>query len=105
MEKIKEKIFTTQVLITGRYHAVCIAIAFQTPFLATPSNTKKIQNLVNFIGLSNRRIIKDYIHIDDDLVAAAGYSEAELEKIENFEQYCVGQADKLFLAISGLIKK
>lgn len=42
--------------VTGRFHAVCLAIATGTPFVAVSSNSWKIRALIEDIGLDTRRL-------------------------------------------------
>ncbi len=45
-------------LVTGRFHAICLAILVGTPFLAVESNTHKISALVADAGLSPERVVE-----------------------------------------------
>jgi len=44
-------------LVTGRFHAVCMAVLSGTPFLATSSNSWKIETLIHDIGLNPARLV------------------------------------------------
>jgi hypothetical protein len=39
-----------EVLITGRFHGLCAALATRTPFVAWPGNTDKIEAFLSWIG-------------------------------------------------------
>lgn len=39
--------------VTGRFHGVCLAMMFQVPFLAVPSNSHKIEGLLEDCGCSD----------------------------------------------------
>lgn len=41
----------TGLLISGRFHAVCFAVKYGCPFLAVPSNTRKLEGLLRDAGL------------------------------------------------------
>lgn len=43
-------------LVTGRFHAVCMAVLAKTPFVAVMSNSWKIETLLADIGLNPERI-------------------------------------------------
>jgi len=43
--------------VTGRFHAVCLAVATMTPFLSVASNSWKIEALLEDVGLSPDRIV------------------------------------------------
>ena len=45
-----------ELLVTGRFHAVCMAILAKTPFVAIRSNSWKIQTLLKDVGLNPDRI-------------------------------------------------
>ncbi|MFT5629392.1 MAG: hypothetical protein ACI9HB_000553 [Gammaproteobacteria bacterium] len=53
--------------VTGRFHAVCLAIATQTPFVAISSNSWKIEALLDDIGLNPERVVPQESLTDCDL--------------------------------------
>jgi hypothetical protein len=44
--------------ISGRFHAICIAVTTKTPFLALTSNAWKIEALMEDLGIDRWRIVK-----------------------------------------------
>jgi polysaccharide pyruvyl transferase WcaK-like protein len=60
-----DRVSRLSLLVTGRFHAVCVALAAGTPFLAVESNTHKIASLIEDASmtcegsLSNRRRRRD----------------------------------------------
>lgn len=46
-----------ELLVTGRFHAVCLAIVTGTPFVAVSSNSWKIEALLKDIGIDSSRVI------------------------------------------------
>lgn len=50
-------LINSRLSITGRFHAVCMAIASSTPFIAIASNSWKIERLISDAGLNPERII------------------------------------------------
>ena len=72
-------------LISGRYHAICMAIKTRTPFLAIESNTFKISALLKDIGIEDRCISKTAFLAGIE-VERSPFSQGELERIANFEQ-------------------
>ena len=51
------KLSHSQMLITGRFHAVCMAVTTATPFVGIKSNSWKIEMLLEDIGLSKGRLL------------------------------------------------
>jgi len=43
-----------ELVITGRFHMVCILLLLEIPFLAVESNTKKISSLLKDVGIKGR---------------------------------------------------
>ncbi|MCQ2047196.1 polysaccharide pyruvyl transferase CsaB [Stutzerimonas stutzeri] len=43
-----------ELVITGRFHMVCILLLLEIPFLAVESNTKKISSLLKDVGIAGR---------------------------------------------------
>lgn len=52
-----ERLSASRLLVTGRFHGVCLAIVTGTPFVTTASNTWKIEALIGDAGLSPRRLL------------------------------------------------
>jgi hypothetical protein len=51
----------TSLLITGRYHAVCLAMLTGTPFLAVESNSHKVEGMLRDAGLGHRIVSRDVL--------------------------------------------
>lgn len=51
----------TSLLITGRFHAVCMAMLTGTPFLAVESNSHKVEAMLDDAGLGHRIISRDVL--------------------------------------------
>jgi hypothetical protein len=89
-------------IVTGRFHAVCVALALEIPVLALPSNTRKIESLLNEIGL-NSRIILDL----DELAARLANGDAgqfayraeEIAEIRSFRRGARKKALDMFSTI------
>ena len=71
-------------IITGRFHAIFIALAYMKPFYTFDSDTYKIRGLMNMIGISNRIInvnsLKNYPLIFKK------FSKTETNKIKRFKK-------------------
>lgn len=75
-------------LVSGRFHAVCLALQQRVPFVAVHSNTNKIANLLKDIGLDSSRHLKPLEVIgqydESNLLATANYTPYEEEALEHF---------------------
>ncbi|WMS43219.1 polysaccharide pyruvyl transferase family protein [Acuticoccus sp. MNP-M23] len=73
-------------IVTGRFHAVCFAVAMRIQFHAIPSNTPKIETLIADIGLNPARIagltggLPRPLPFSEDELAAIGRYLADAEK-------------------------
>lgn len=78
-----EELLSHELLITGRFHGVCLAILTQTPFLAVSSNSWKIETLLSDIGLDDARV-QSLTRITSELVNSRdwSFSPSELNQIE-----------------------
>ena len=86
--------------ITGRFHAVCLSMLTETPFLALTSNASKIEQLLIDAGMQTDRIIAS-----DALDAppqTADFSPAELAAIRQFRARAQSQAQQLFTDLAAL---
>lgn len=89
-------------VITGRFHLVTLCLVTGTPFYALPSNTHKIEALLEQVGLA-QRLRPSYeqavAHSD-----AVGYSEAELATICRFLKQSRDEAAAMFMEIARLAR-
>lgn len=84
-EKYVDKISKLKLLVTGRYHAVCIALITETPFIAIESNTSKISRLIDDIGLNKERVVNSLIEMSQsDMEKFSVWSLDESIKLKYF---------------------
>ena len=77
--EFSKEIAQCEFLISGRYHAVCMAIKNRTPFLAIESNTFKISALLEDVGLRSRCLGKaDFLKAESLPMSPLSHSEVEL---------------------------
>ena len=87
-------------LVTGRFHAACLAIRMRLPFVAVAAETSKIENLLSEIGLKDRLI--DSARLDDStsLPQIAPFDTMELTAIHSFLDRTERDAQSMFHAIA-----
>lgn len=66
---------TLNILITGRFHSVCMAMITETPFLVLSSNSHKIEGLLKDAGCVNL-LLKDQKEIDKKIKIIADYEDS-----------------------------
>lgn len=86
--------------ITGRFHAVCLSMLTETPFLALASNASKIERLLTDAGLPRTRMISP----DDleDPPVRMDFRPAELDAIRAFRSLAQARAEALFADLARL---
>jgi Polysaccharide pyruvyl transferase len=89
--------------VTGRFHAVCLAVLTRTPFVAVASNSWKIDALIRDIGLDPRRM-QPVDALDPLSLASGGWDFAPHESaaIDRFLERQQSQSQSLFAAIAAL---
>ena len=94
-------------LITGRFHAVTMAVLTGTPFLALRSNTPKIESLLLDVGLSEHRIIdpSDLVECSmDELVKKLPFNAEESEFCSKYVCQAQEGAAKMFQQIRLMVE-
>lgn len=88
--------------ITGRFHAVCLSMLTETPFLALTSNASKIEQLLSDAGMETDRIVST------DALASpprtADFTPEELAAIRQFRAQAQSQAQQLFSDLAALAR-
>jgi len=78
----------SELLITGRFHAVCMAMVTGTPFLAPSSNSHKIEAMLEDAGLSHRVISSSVVR--EAVLMPPTWTDSEAEAVARY----VGQATR-----------
>lgn len=91
-------------IVAGRYHAVCIALDLQIPFVTVPSNSFKVEALLGEVGMEHRMIQPPLAALTrPDLLSTYGsYTDSELRKIDEFKAQQRATAHRMFQDIHGL---
>jgi len=87
LENFLKLIVKAELIVTGRFHMVCLAMLAKTPFVAFPSNTFKIEGMLNDAGLNHR--LYNLNKLNNSIYNYSHWQNDELEKIENY----IAQAD------------
>ncbi len=87
--------------VTGRFHAVCIAVTTRTPFVAISSNSHKIAALIDDLGLDQKRLVApEALNAHMLTQQDWGYSPLELERIEARLAQWRAEAQAMFAEIT-----
>jgi len=98
-------------LITARFHALCIAIQTVTPFVVLKSNTHKIEGLLKDMQFSQDRIInletlEKLVENESELdVNRFAFTTSEIEKIKCYTKDAKMYIRHMFDEIAGLVDK
>lgn len=90
-------------VVAGRFHAVCFCFLLEIPFLALPSNTRKIEGLCADAGLGER-MARNMSELTRRLPAAdtlgsAAFNDDELTRIRSFRDDARDKAQEMFRSI------
>jgi polysaccharide pyruvyl transferase WcaK-like protein len=96
-----DKLLTSKLCITGRFHGVCLCLATNTPFIAISSNSWKIEALFEDAGISWRRLVK-INDLNRKVIEEKDwhFSEEEKQKISHFLARSHAGAAGMFEAIA-----
>jgi hypothetical protein len=92
-----------ELLVTGRFHAVCMAILTKTPFVAVTSNSWKIEALLGDIGLNPARVQPMGALTPDLLKKDWAFSDAESRAMEMALPEWSNSAEIMFDQIAALV--
>lgn len=89
--------------VTGRFHAVCLSMLTETPFLALASTTSKVETLLRDAGLGTDRLISpdDLSRLTPDM-ARRPFAPAERDAMRAFRHMAETEAARLFADIRSL---
>jgi len=95
-----------QMHLTGRFHAICLSIVTQTPFLAVGSNSWKIEALLADAGLPADRLIPlETLATLTEAAVDRPFAEAETAGIAAFLTRAMTDAEALFADLAALAQQ
>jgi hypothetical protein len=95
-----EKIAQSELVITGRFHSVCLSLLLRTPVLAVPSNSAKISAILqDALGSSNRVLEPNDLGQIDKHLARAQWGERETAMISKYLDNMIAIQNRTFDAI------
>lgn len=98
---LTSQISNAKMIISGRFHLICIVIINETPFIALPSNTHKTIGLPEDIGLSDSYFqTLPSVTIIQDLASLSRY---EIDLIRKYKLSSHNKITKMFDVLEGLI--
>lgn len=102
LDWFKSRLSSASLLVTGRFHAASLALATNTPFVAAPSNTRKIQSLVQDAGIDPGRVPDTLDQRAIHHFAHTGWGPTEQDAAEYFVESAKRGATNLFDDIAEL---
>lgn len=94
------EIASTRLHITGRFHAICLSMLVETPFLALASNASKIERLLHDANLGTQRMA-DTARLERT-APDAPFTNTEIAAIRSFRDMAHHKAEALFADIAEL---
>lgn len=95
-----KRMMEKDLIVTGRFHSVLLAILTDTPFLAVGSNTRKIEAVLNDVfGSTNRMVsIKDLESPEfiKSLKTASAFDDAETKSVGRYREMAAERRRTLF---------
>lgn len=88
----------SELLITGRFHAVCLAMVTGTPFLAPSSNSHKIDAMLEDAGLANRVINSSVVR--EAVLMPPGWTDTESGAVARYVEQAVQAQQDMFDTIA-----
>lgn len=92
--------------LTGRFHGICLSLVTQTPFLATASNSWKVEALLTDAGLQRNRLIAEADLPDlqpRDLIRP--FAPEEVATVDAFLSRAKAEGETLFADLAVLATK
>jgi hypothetical protein len=83
-----------ELLVTGRYHAVCMAMLTGTPFFAVASNSHKIDSMLHDAGLGHRVVSREALF--EALAQPSTWSESDDRAVRSYVERARAEQKRMF---------
>ena len=90
------KILSSEFVITARYHQLILCLVLNRPFFALDSITSKNSSLLNDLGMSKRKINKNYLN-NIQVADLPDFSKREIKNINIYKKKSIEKIKHMFL--------
>jgi polysaccharide pyruvyl transferase WcaK-like protein len=97
VHELCRQISSSSLIVTGRFHMVCLAMLARTPFIAVGGNTHKIEGLLADAGLTNRYVSS--LSNDIDPAVWSKWHDDELARVEAYLSNARSGVSRMFSRI------
>ena len=97
VDALFNRISSTSLIVTGRFHMVCMAMLARTPFVALQGNTHKIEGLLADANLSNRYCPS--LCAERDPLIWSNWNDHEAARLEAYLQSARSRISQMFSRI------
>jgi hypothetical protein len=97
VHELCRQISGSSLIVTGRFHMVCLAMLARTPFIAVGGNTHKIEGLLADAGLTNRYVSS--LNNDIDPAVWSKWHDDELARVEAYLSKARSGVSRMFSRI------
>ena len=102
-QRLLAAISQLQLLVTGRFHGVALALCANTPVLAVRSNIPKIEPLLDDAGIGSWRLVSPH-EIDERLLEkASSWRDGEEASVGKYLASASVEAERLFRDIRAMV--
>jgi polysaccharide pyruvyl transferase WcaK-like protein len=92
-----KRISAKSLIVTGRFHMVCMSLLARTPFLALSGNTHKIEGILTDVQLPHRYLTS--LSDRRDLISAAEWRDDEAARIDTYLETARSRISEMFSRI------
>ncbi len=98
VDDLFKRISSKRLIVTGRFHMVCMAMLARTPFVALPGNTHKTEGMLADAGLSHR--FRTSPPDEPDLQGWSEWRDEEVASVEAYLQEARGRISRMFSRVA-----
>ena len=101
LDALMEKLNGAEMVLSGRFHGICISMLSSTPFWGSKSNSHKIEGMLHDADLSHR-IISELTE-DVRIQSMMPWGDSESSKVIVYIKWAIERQDEMFSEIIGMI--
>jgi hypothetical protein len=98
VDNMFRRISSKSLIVTGRFHMLCMAMLARTPFIALPGNTHKIEGMLTDANLSSR-YLSSLPASRDEILSWSRWVGDEATRVEKYLQTARSRVAEMFSII------
>jgi polysaccharide pyruvyl transferase WcaK-like protein len=102
MDDLETLVRASRLVVTGRFHMACLCLLLNTPLIALPSNSHKMEGMLEDLGLARRMMRPDEV-TSGEMEQLSRWTDSESQAVTRYVREANNSINEMFREVRKLV--